>query len=107
MFLIQYFWSDIDRVIQENQAIRDEVNEAIGKEWKKMCSADQKEYLKEHVFKNSERCGRMIDNYRTQTIDRYQVDSNIEYLIASTFRKIELCRRSAQLGRRLHAYYIK
>lgn len=81
-------WSDIDRVIQENQAIRDEVNEAIGKEWKKMCSADKKEYLKEHVFKNSERCGRMIDNYRTQTIDRYQVESNIEYLIACTFRKI-------------------
>ena len=81
-------WSDIDRVIQENQAIRDEVNEAVAKEWEKMCSADQKEYLKEHVFKNSERCGRMIDNYRTQTIDRYQVESNIEYLIASTFRKI-------------------
>ena len=72
-----------------------------------MCSADQKEYLKEHVFKNSERCGRMIDNYRTQTIDRYQVDSNIEYLIASTFRKIELCRRSAQLGRSQYAYTVK
>ena len=44
-----------------------------------MCSADKKDYLKEHIFKNSERCGRMIDNYRTQTIAPYQLDSNADY----------------------------
>lgn len=82
-------WSDIDRVIRENQAIRDEVNEAIGKEWRRMCSADKKDYLKEHIFKNSDRCGRMIDNYRIQTIEPYQIDSNAEYLVASTFRQIK------------------
>lgn len=82
-------WSDIDRVIQENQAIRDEVNEAVGKEWRKMCSADKKEYLKEHIFKNSERCGRMIENYRTQTIAPYEIESNAEYLVASTFKQIK------------------
>lgn len=82
-------WSDIDRVIQENQAIRDEVNEAIGKEWRKMCASDKKEYLKEHIFKNSERCGRMIDNYRTETIEPYLVDSNVEYLVASIFKQIK------------------
>lgn len=81
-------WSDIDRVIQENQAIRDEVNEAISKEWRKMCSADKKDYLKEHVFKDSQRCGRMIDNYRMETIAPYQVDSNADYLVANTFKKI-------------------
>lgn len=82
-------WSDIDRVIQENQAIRDEVNEAIGKEWKKMCSADKKEYLKEHIFKDFQRCGRMIENYRTQTIEPYEIESNPEYLVASTFKQIK------------------
>lgn len=82
-------WSDIDRVIHENQAIRDEVNEAIGKEWRKMCAAAKKDYLKEHIFKNSERCGRMIGNYRTQTIEPYQIDSNAEYLVASTFKQIK------------------
>ena len=82
-------WSDIDRVIQENKAIRDEVNEAIGIEWRKMCAADKKYYLKEHIFKNSERCGRMIDNYRTQTIEPYQIDSNADYLVASTFMQIK------------------
>ena len=40
---------------------------------------DKKDYLKEHIFKNSERCGRMIDNYRTQTIAPYQLDSNADY----------------------------
>ena len=82
-------WSDIDRVIQENQAIRDEVNEAVGETWRKMCAADKKEYLKEHIFKNSERCSRMIDNYRTETIDPYNVESNAEYLVANTFKQIK------------------
>lgn len=82
-------WSKIDRVIQENQAIRDEVNEAVGETWRKMCAADKKEYLKEHIFKNSERCSRMIDNYRTETIAPYNVESNAEYLAASTFKQIK------------------
>lgn len=82
-------WSEIDRVIQENQAIREEVNDAVGKEWRKMCSMDQKEYLKEHIFKDSQRCGRVIENYRTQTIDPCIIESNAEYLVASTFRKIK------------------
>lgn len=55
----------------------------------KMCSADKKEYLKEHIFKNSERCGRMIENYRTQTIAPYEIESNAEYLVASTFKQIK------------------
>ena len=82
-------WNDIDRVIHENQSIRDEVNEAIGKEWRKMCAADKKDYLKEHIFKDSERCGRMIGNYRMQTIEPFQVDSNVEYLVSSTFKQIK------------------
>lgn len=76
-------------MIQENQAIRDEVNEAVGKEWRKMCSADKKEYLKEHIFKDSQRCGRMIEHYRTQTIAPYEIESNPEYLVASTFKQIK------------------
>jgi len=54
-------WSDIARVIQENQAIRHEVNEAIGKEWRK----------------------------RTQTIAPCQLDSNADYLVSSTFKQIK------------------
>ena len=65
------------------------MNEAVGETWRKMCAADKKEYLKEHIFKNSERCSRMIDNYRTETIDPYNVESNAEYLVASTFKQIK------------------
>ncbi len=82
-------WNDIDRVIRENQAIRDEVNEVIGREWRKMRSAAKKDYLKTHIFKNADRCGRMIDNYRTQTIAPYQVNDNVDYLVASTFKQIK------------------
>lgn len=82
-------WSDIDRVIQENQAIRDEVNEAISKEWRKMCAADKKDYLKEHVFKDAQRCGRMIENYRMETIEPYHIDSNADYLVSHIFKKIK------------------
>lgn len=82
-------WSDIDRVIQENQAIRDEVNEAIGEMWRKLCSADKKEYIKEHIFKDAQRCGRMIENYRKETIAPYQVDSNTDYFVANTFKQIK------------------
>lgn len=82
-------WSDIDRVVQENQAIRDEVNKEIGKAWRKMCSADKKEYMREHIFKDPQRCGRMIENYRKETIEPYQIDNNADYLIASTFKQIK------------------
>ena len=40
-------WSDIDRVISENEAIRAEVNEAVGSEWGKMRAAEKKDYLKQ------------------------------------------------------------
>ena len=42
-------WNDINRVISENEAIRAEVNEAIGLEWKKMATSQKKRYLKEHM----------------------------------------------------------
>ena len=76
---------------------------------------DKKDYLKEHIFKNSERCGRIIDNYRTQTIAPYQLESNADYIhgyeeriekyakAEGTTQKIyylQLCRRSAQFGKR-------
>lgn len=82
-------WSDIDRVIAENKAIRDEVNEAVGKEWGKMCAADKKEYIKNHIFNNTERCGRLIDNYRQVEINEYELANNWEYMISDTFKQMK------------------
>lgn len=72
-------------VIAENKAIRDEVNEAVGKEWRKMCATDKKEYIKNHIFNNTERCGRLIDSYRQVAINGYGLDNNWDYMISDTF----------------------
>lgn len=82
-------WSDIDRVIAENKAIRDEVNDAIGKEWKKMCTTDKKEYMKNHIFNNAERCERLIDSYRQSEINEYELANNWDYMISDTFKQMK------------------
>jgi hypothetical protein len=84
-------WSDIDRVIAENKAIRDEVNEAVGKEWRKMCSADKKEYIKNHIFHDFDRCMRLIESYRQAEINEYELANNWDYLIADTFKQMKKC----------------
>lgn len=82
-------WNDIDRVIAENKVIRDEVNEAIGTEWRKLASIEKKSYLKEHIFKDAERCSHVIDGYREEEIDRFSPASDIEYFIATIFKQMK------------------
>ena len=81
-------WNDINRVISENEAIRAEVNEAIGLEWKKMATSQKKRYLKEHIFKNKERCSRVIKGYEEETVEKYNVNKNTEYFYADAFKKM-------------------
>ena len=82
-------WSDIDRVISENEAIRAEVNEAVGSEWSKMCSSEKKGYLKRFVFEDAERCGRLIDEYKKADIDEYNVEKDLDYFISDTFKRMK------------------
>lgn len=79
-------WDDIDRVIAENRAIRDEVNEAVGMQWAKMYASEKKNYLKEKVFKDATRCGRLIENYREEEIGEYSKTADLDYFIADVFR---------------------
>ena len=82
-------WDDIDRVIAENQAIRDEVNQAIGAEWYKMHSNEKKDYLKRYIFKDPTRCRRLIDGYRKEEIDEYSLINDWEYFIADAFKQMK------------------
>ena len=82
-------WSDIDRVISENEAIRAEVNEAVGSEWSKMCSPEKKGYLKKYVFSDVERCGRLIDGYKKADIEEYNVEKDLDYFISDTFKRMK------------------
>lgn len=74
-------WDDIDRVCRENDAIRAELNDVVSAEWAKMASSERKRYLREWVFKNPERAGRIVDSYRTATIDAYDPLSDVDYLV--------------------------
>lgn len=87
-------WDDIDRVIFENRAIRDEVNEAVGAEWYKMASYQKKSFLKEHIFKDRERCARVIEGYERDSIGEVSLKKNSDYFFAEAFRKM---RRSGVL----------
>lgn len=82
-------WSDLDRVISENKAIRAEVNEAIGKEWSKLLSCQKKEYLLEHIFKYPAKCETIIDSYRDEVIDKFNPLEDFDYLCSWSFKKFK------------------
>lgn len=82
-------WSDIDRVISENEAIRAEVNEAVGSEWGKMRAAEKKDYLKQYVFKDAKRCGRLINGYKNADIEEYSVEKDLDYFVSDTFKRMK------------------
>jgi len=72
-------WDDIDRVCAENDAIRAEINEEIGKNWRKMSTFERKRYLREQVFKHPEKLKRIINAYNNASISSFSVFRNPEY----------------------------
>lgn len=74
-------WDDIERICRENEVIRQEINELIGKEWRKLSSSAKKSYMKEMFFKNPARLNRVMKSYRSTTVERYDVFENIKYLV--------------------------
>lgn len=73
-------WDDIDRVCAENDAIRAEINEMISEEWRKMSTPERKKYLREQIFKNPEKAGRIIAAYQNANVEGYTVYRNPEYV---------------------------
>ena len=82
-------WDDIDRVVSENDNIRREINEAVGLEWNRWYAREKKAYLKEHIFKDPERCGRVIEEYRKSKVERYDLNSDVEYFVATLIRTMK------------------
>ena len=74
-------WDDIERVCRENDAIRSEINSLIGDNWKKLTSKEKKKYLREWIFQNPERVCRIVDSYKTTTIEQCDVLFDLDYLI--------------------------
>lgn len=74
-------WDDIDRVCQENEAIRKEINESIAKEWYKMSSSYKKEYIKQHIFKDPKKLKKVIKAYQNTNVDPIDIEKNTERVI--------------------------
>lgn len=82
-------WDDIDRVIHENENIRREVNEVVSEEWSKWASGTKKQFLKEQIFKDPEKCARVIDGYRESTVPKVTLSCDTDYYVAAIFQKIK------------------
>lgn len=82
-------WDDIERVIQENESIRREINDAVSAEWYKWASGQKKRYLKEQIFKNPEKCARIIESYRQSTIPPIKLSSDLDYFVAALFKQMK------------------
>jgi len=81
-------WDDIDRVVQENEAIRQEINEAVSAEWYKWASAQKKQYLKEQIFNDPEKCARIIEGYRNATVPPVNLNNDVHYCSCMLFQQL-------------------
>lgn len=82
-------WDDIDRVMHENQSIRNEINEIVASEWSKWASSAKKEYIKRHIFEIPERCERVISGYKESTVAPVNLTADLDYFVAAVFKQIK------------------
>lgn len=82
-------WDDLDSVISENAAIRDEINDLVGEKWKGMTSGEKKKYLRSVVFKDPNRCKRVIDSYKNETIGEYDLQKDYDYYLATAEKNVK------------------
>lgn len=86
---IAHSWDDIDRVVSENEAIRREINFMVGEEWSKYASSQKKGYLKEHIFKVSEKCARVLEFYETLHESECNWEADLDYVASRIFKSLK------------------
>ncbi|AOM84467.1 hypothetical protein [Salisediminibacterium beveridgei] len=74
-------WEDIDRVVNENETIKREMSEVVGKEWSKLASSKKKSYIKDFIFMKPDLVSKVIDDYKSTEVTKYDVYQNINYKI--------------------------
>ena len=79
-------WEDIDRVVSENDAIRQEINEMVGLEWKTYSLHQKKSYLKNMIFMNPEKCIRVLQSYRNSHVGECDWEADVDYVTQQIFR---------------------
>ncbi|SKC09974.1 hypothetical protein SAMN06296386_1261 [Lachnospiraceae bacterium] len=81
-------WDDIDRVVSENNTIRNEISTEVGDRWSRWASEEKKKYLLKNVFMNQEACRRVIDGYKMENLGALDLKNDPDYLAELLFRKM-------------------
>jgi len=81
-------WDDIDRVVSENETIRREMSELVGKEWRKLASSQKKRYIKDFIFMKPHLVSKVIEDYKATDVKAYDIYQNIDYKIEKLINKI-------------------
>jgi len=81
-------WDDIDRVVSENETIRREMSDLVGKEWKKLASSQKKRYIKDYIFMKPHLVSKVIDDYKATDVKAYDIYQNIDYKIERLINRI-------------------
>ena len=82
-------WEEIDSVIVENNTIRAMMNNEVAEHWIQWAATDRKYYLREKIFKDSEKCKQVIEAYREEKLDAYNPEEQIDYFLAKLWQRIE------------------
>lgn len=82
-------WEEIDSVIVENNTIRAMMNNEVAEHWTQWAATDRKYYLREKIFKDSEKCKQVIEAYREERLDAYNPEEQIDYFLAKLWQRIE------------------
>jgi len=93
-------WEDIDRVVKENRTIREEFSKIIGAQWKKLATSQKKRYIKDLIFMNPKTLSKVISDYKSITINVYNVYQNFDYLIIKQVTSITKSANELDLSRR-------
>ena len=72
-------WDKIRLIAAKNKVIRQEMSNEISAEWSRWASADQKAYLRNHIFMNPEACSRVVDGYRNEALPLYNINEDPDY----------------------------
>lgn len=85
-------WEDVDRVFTENNAIRKELNNLIGKnwdDWAKATKTSKKSILKKTIFEKPEVCRRIIDSYKDSDLSDLDFSKDFDYGILKLWQVIQ------------------
>lgn len=82
-------WEDVEHVVYENSAIRDEINIAVAAEWKNYTSKERKEYICDTVFKEPAACNRVLAKYKQESLEGFNPQDNIDYRLSKLEQSID------------------